>query len=264
MIHDITEPLMVQTPEGIRFPLHPASPVTRFIAWVIDWMGITAVMTIAGNVIKIVGFISQDLSAGIYFLAYFVMTFAYYIILEWFWNGQTIGKRLMKLRVMDVQGLNLSFGQIILRNLLRAIDGLPFLYMVGGIAASINQYSQRLGDIAANTAVVRTRTLSRPELSEVLSGKFNSFKAYPHLCRRVQHKVSPAIAEVLLHAVLRRNRLEPEARVRVFKHLADFFKSIVKFPEEAVQGVSDEQYIRNLLEILFRDVKDQSRNIIDF
>ena len=52
----------------------------------------------------------------------FVMSIGYAIVLEWRWRGQTIGKRLLGLRVMDVQGLRLQSAQIALRNLLRVVD----------------------------------------------------------------------------------------------------------------------------------------------
>ena len=67
-------------------------------------------------------------------VVYFVISVAYAIVLEWRWRGQTIGKRLLGLRVMDVHGLRLQLPQIALRNLLRLVDMLPLFYLVGGLA----------------------------------------------------------------------------------------------------------------------------------
>ncbi len=257
-----THKLIITTPEGIKFPLLTAGPVTRFSAWVIDWMCIFATLSIVGQIVQLFSLINQDLSYALYGLAYFFLSFSYSIILEGFWNGQTLGKRLLKLRVMDVQGLHLTFSQIVVRNLLRAIDGLPFAYMIGGITCFVTKNSQRFGDIAANTIVVRHTRTTQPELTQILSGKFNSFKAFPHLCARMRQKVSPDLAQIVLDALLRRNTLEPEARIKVFKHLADHFKSLVLFPEDAVFGLSDEQYMRNILEILFNDGKTSDQKKI--
>ena len=67
-------------------------------------------------------------------ILYFVVWIGYGILFEWFWRGQTPGKRLFRLRVMDVNGLRLQFHQILMRNLLRAVDSLPACYLVGGLA----------------------------------------------------------------------------------------------------------------------------------
>ena len=246
-----TNTLTVTTPEGVAFPLLLAGPVTRFLAWLIDWFLVMTILSVAGKIISLFQIISQDIATALYILVYFFLSFSYAIVTEWLWNGQTIGKRLFKLRVMDVQGLRLRLSQIVIRNLLRAIDGLPFLYMVGGITALASPKGQRIGDIAANTIVIRTPRISQPELSLILSGKFNSLKAFPHLCARLRQKVSPALADIVLQALLRRNTLAPESRITVFRAIAGHVKGIVPFPDQALEGISDEQYIKNVVEILF-------------
>ncbi len=255
-----TDTLTITTPEGVVFPLMLAGPVTRFLAWSIDWLLIMTILSFAGKIINLFQIISQDLSGALYMLFYFFLSFSYAIITEWVWNGQTLGKRLFKLRVMDVQGLQLRLSQIVVRNLLRAIDGLPFLYMVGGIATLISKKGQRIGDIAANTIVIRSPKVSQPELNLILSGKFNSLKEFPHLCARLRQKVTPDLANIVLQALLRRNTLEPASRVQVFKNIADHVKAIVPFPEQAIEGISDEQYIRNIVEILFNSGRKTMRS----
>src|SRR5262249_57728043 len=100
---------------------------------------------------------------------------------EWYWRGQTVGKRMLRLRVVDRQGLRLQPSQIITRNLLRFVDGLPAFYMLGGLTSLLNRQGQRLGDIAANTVVVRTAGLRPPDLDQISKGPFNSLSQYPHL-----------------------------------------------------------------------------------
>src|SRR5262249_58768067 len=58
---------------------------------------------------------------------------------EWYWRGQTVGKRMLRLRVVDRQGLRLQPSQIITRNLLRFVDGLPAFYMLGGLTSLLNR-----------------------------------------------------------------------------------------------------------------------------
>jgi signal transduction histidine kinase/ActR/RegA family two-component response regulator len=76
--------------------------------------------------------------------------------------------------VVDAEGLRLQFHQIVTRNLLRFVDSLPLFYFVGGLVAWFNPKCQRLGDLAANTIVIRSPRLAEPDLDQLLAGKFNS------------------------------------------------------------------------------------------
>jgi hypothetical protein len=186
------------------------------------------------------------------FLAYFVVSVGYGIALEWLWRGQTIGKRLFRLRVMDAQGLRLQFSQIVIRNLLRTVDNLPLAYLVGGVACLLNRRAQRLGDMAANTIVVRQPAMAEPDLDQLMAGKFNSLREHPHLCARLRQRVTAAEAAVALQALLRRDEFDPAARVELFRQLCDHFRQRAVFPQEAVEGLTDEQYVRNVVDVLFR------------
>ncbi len=244
--------LKIYTPEGVSFSLLLAGPVTRFLGWITDFFCIMVINSILSNLIIFISVFSQDAYHGLVILLYFVTSIFYAILFEWFWNGQTIGKKLLNLRVMDVQGLELSFYQIVIRNLLRFVDLLPARYCVGGVSCFFTKKAQRLGDLAANTVVIRTVPVASPDLKQVLTDKFNSFRSYPHLCARLRQKIAPSDADIALNALLRRSTLEPEARVKLFKSIADHFKTIVAFPQEATDGLSDENYIRNCVDILFR------------
>ena len=247
-----TNTLQITTPEGITFSLNLAGPITRFLAYAIDLLCIQVTLIIVGTVIGMLRIISFDLASAIIILAYFVVQIGYGIVLEWFWRGQTIGKRLLRLRVMDEQGLYLQFNQVVIRNLLRFVDSLPAFYLVGGIACLVSRRAQRLGDFAARTVVVRTTTVAEPDLKQLLSDKFNSFREYPHLAARLRQQVGPQEASIALQALLRRNEFEPVERIELFDQIAEHFKTIVEFPQEATDGISDEQYIRNVVDVLFR------------
>jgi uncharacterized RDD family membrane protein YckC len=79
----------------------------------------------------------------------------YYIILETAMNGQTVGKRLINIRVRKELGYAPNFWDILLRNLIRLIDFLPFFYAIGFITMFLNKNAKRLGDFAAGTVVVK-------------------------------------------------------------------------------------------------------------
>jgi uncharacterized RDD family membrane protein YckC len=85
---------------------------------------------------------------------FFLLAFAYFFGTELVW-AQTLGKRVMKLRVVRADGTKAAAGPVFLRNVVRLVDWLPFLYVVGGITVfATGQRRQRLGDMAAKTKIV--------------------------------------------------------------------------------------------------------------
>lgn len=244
--------LTIRTPEGIVFSLQLAGPVTRFMGWAIDLAAISVISSMLNVILGVIGILSRDIAMAVGILTYFVISIGYGITTEWYWQGQTLGKRLLKLRVMDEQGLRLQFSQIVIRNLLRFVDSLPLFYMVGGLTCLISRRAQRLGDFAANTIVVWNPSVSKPDLDQLIKGKYNSFCEYPHIEARLRQQVSPQEAGIALQAIMRRDELDPLARVELFHDIADHFKAVVAFPQEATDGISDEQYVRNVVDALYR------------
>ena len=243
--------LVIRTPEGVAFSLLLAGPVTRFLAWFVDLCCISALMLVIGQFLGLFKMINPDWITAWQEMAYFVLSVAYAMALEWYWRGQTVGKRLLRLRVTDAQGLRLQPSQVIMRNLLRFVDALPLFYLVGGVASVLSSRSQRLGDMAANTVVIRTPKIEQPDLNRVAGSKYNSLAAYPHLAARLRQLTSPGLANVALEALVRRDEFEAEARLELFAEIAGALRTLVAFPEDAVDSLPDEQYVRNAVEILF-------------
>lgn len=131
--------LRVRTPEGVLFSFALASPISRMLAWMIDACMIGVFSSALGICLSVLAAVSFDISRAVTVISYFAISIGYGIVLEWYWRGQTIGKRLLRLRVMDEQGLRLRFNQIAIRNLLRAVDTLPLLYLLGGLASLFSQ-----------------------------------------------------------------------------------------------------------------------------
>jgi uncharacterized RDD family membrane protein YckC len=248
----VNSELRIQTPEGIVFSYPLAGPIVRCFAWGVDFILITALTYGASMLCLLVGVLSFDFALALMIICYFAISIGYGVATEWLWRGQTPGKRMMRLRVMDVHGLRLQFHQVLMRNLLRFVDMLPGFYAVGGAACLLNRRAQRLGDLAANTVVVHLPQHAEPDLDQLLAGKFNSLRQHPHLEARLRQRVSPEEARLALQALVRRDELEPAARVQLFAELADHFKSLVTFPPESIEAMPDEQYVRNAVDILFR------------
>jgi uncharacterized RDD family membrane protein YckC len=247
-----TGTLFIRTPEGIVFSQLLAGPVTRFFAWLIDQLCIQVLLSILGAALGLLDIISLQFAFAFYVIGWFLVGIGYGIFFEWTWRGQTIGKKLLRLRVVDVEGMRLQFNQIVVRNLLRFVDQLPAFYFVGGVTCWLNPRCQRLGDVAANTIVIRSPRVVEPDLDQLLAGKFNSLRQFPHLVARLRQTVSPVEAGIALQALLRRDEFDPVSRVELFGELAAHFRATVEFPPEATDGVTDEQYLRNVVDVLYR------------
>jgi uncharacterized RDD family membrane protein YckC len=244
--------LLIRTPEGIEFALPLAGPFSRMLALAVDLGAIAVLVSVLEKVLAPLAVLGQDISGGVHILVDFVLTLIYAMALEWLWRGQTVGKRLMGLRVVDARGLRLEPSQVIVRNLLRALDALPALYLVGGIACALNGHRQRIGDIAAGTVVVRTPKLPKPNLDQLLGGKYNSLAESRHLAARLRQKIDPEIARIAVEALIRRDQLEPSARLELFGQLANHFRALVPYPPEVAEQLADEPYVRDVVELLYR------------
>jgi uncharacterized RDD family membrane protein YckC len=244
--------LRIRTPEGITFAYQLAGPVTRCLAWAIDLTVIAIFCLAIAMSFGTFGLLAPDLAQAAMALAFFIVPVAYGLIMEWFWRGQTLGKMMLRLRVMDADGLRLQFHQVLMRNLVRFADLLPGFYLVGGVTSVLSRKAQRLGDLAAGTIVVHHRKPAEPDLEQLLGTKFNSLRAHSHLCGRLRQRTSPDEARMALQALMRRDDFEPTARVQLFNRMATHFKNLVHFPPELIETLPDEQFIRNVVDILFR------------
>jgi uncharacterized RDD family membrane protein YckC len=242
--------ILIVTPEGVQFGLPLAGPVVRLLAWAVDSLLIFAGISAALRVLAVLQAINPDWYAAAATLAYFVISIGYGILFEWRWSGQTPGKRVMHLRVVDAQALKLTFHQIAIRNLLRFVDALPLLYLVGGAAVLLSRDAQRLGDMAAGTAVIRKSEFQPLDPVLFAIGKYNTLLAYPHVVTVLRQKAAPELVEVALQALGRRHELTPEAQVDIFRALGSRFRDVVKIPEEAMSTLTDEQFVRNVLQVV--------------
>jgi len=89
-------------------------------------------------------------------LVFLFIIFAYFIFMEAY-VGWTVGKRMLRMRVVDVTGSKIGLSKSLIRNFLRLLDGLPAFNILGIILIIISPRGQRLGDRIAKTYVVKER-----------------------------------------------------------------------------------------------------------
>ncbi|MFP4141052.1 MAG: RDD family protein [Planctomycetota bacterium] len=244
--------MRIETPEGVTFSLDLAGPLRRMFALLLDGLILSAVTMAVVLTMAMVGVREVMWYQGAVIFCVLLLPILYGTLLEWLWRGQTIGKKVLQIRVADEQGLNLRPSQVFARNVGRLVDLLPAMYLVGGIACLLTRRVQRLGDIAGGTIVVLTRQTPPPDLDQIGPRVFNSLLQHPHIVGRLRQRIRPAEAAVALQALLRRNELDPGARLTLFARLAEYFRDLVPTPGDTDEGLSDEQYVRNVVDAMYR------------
>ncbi|HEV2619002.1 MAG TPA: RDD family protein, partial [Acidobacteriaceae bacterium] len=179
--------LSIHTPElvSIEFPL--AGLGSRFVAILLDYLlqGVLVLLSIliffvflSGVTSHIAGTVSDSQSAkwgiAIVIAIPFLLQWGYFTLFEAFWRGQTPGKRVMRIRVIQQTGRQVSLIESMGRNLVRVVDWLPAFYIVGVISLFVTRRQQRLGDLIAGTLVVHERQLETPLESIGLSRTFTA------------------------------------------------------------------------------------------
>lgn len=153
----------IEIAEGVEIDLRPAGPLVRGAAFLVDNLIKIGVWIVAALFIGLFGgfaglFGGGDLGAGVVMglssLVLFALEWIYFVSFEASRLGATPGKRVFKLRVAQLSGAPITFHQAVVRNLLRAVDVLPFLGATGLVSMLVTRRFQRLGDLAAETVVI--------------------------------------------------------------------------------------------------------------
>jgi uncharacterized RDD family membrane protein YckC len=148
------EKIKVQTSQNVAIEYSLANAGERLIANLFDYLVIGAYYLIFFLVVQLL-----DLPVGRGFWAIIsLLPMLYQLLSEIFLQGQSFGMRIRKIKVIRLDGKELTIGNCVLRWILRPID---ILICGGGIAVvsiSITDKGQRLGDIAAGTTVVKMKT----------------------------------------------------------------------------------------------------------
>lgn len=227
----------VLTPEYVEFRFTLAGLYSRFLAWLLDSLIIVAgtLLALMGLNMVMVGLSGFATALGI--VVYFLLDWGYGIALETAWSGQTVGKRVLGLRVIQRSGVRIGFYHAALRNLARPVDRLPLFYLVGGLTALLNDSHQRLGDMLAGTLVVRERRLKVPAALGTASGEGLLTEAL--FVSRVK-RLGTEARELVLTAALRREELSLEARLRLFSALSTRLQELLALEKPA--HLSDEKW----------------------
>ncbi|MGB9145782.1 MAG: RDD family protein [Acidobacteriaceae bacterium] len=173
---DLRDQLNIDTPELVSLEFSVSGLGSRSIACIVDYLIQGVAFTLVLLLLVLVASFAPHTrtSAGppshtsevwamaIFFIVLFLAQWGYFSLFEAFWNGQTPGKRLLRLRVIQQSGRSIGFLDALSRNLLRIVDQLPGFYLVGIVFLFTTRRSQRLGDLVAGTLVIHEKKVDTP------------------------------------------------------------------------------------------------------
>ena len=223
----------IASPEQVKLDFAVAGPTSRMLAYGIDYVVIGLMeialflaLVLAGPLAGWIGDLFQrarvDLTSGnpqavnessaiFMLIAFFLVLqllieWAYFLCIEYATGGRSLGKALVRLRVIRDDGLPITLRDCAVRNLLRAVDMLPSSYLLGLVAMVASREGKRLGDLAAGTIVVR---LERGELSPPISAPDTTPSSF-RFDREQLARMGPAERQLLRQTLRRGATLDPE------------------------------------------------------
>ena len=266
---DLRDQLSIETPElvGIEFPL--AGIGSRCVALLVDSFvqGFSFVVVLIVTVL-IFAALPRIATAprhnppadpakwaiALMILIPFLLQWGYFALFEAFWNGQTPGKRMLRLRVIQQSGRPIGLFESMARNLIRIIDMLPGFYLIGAVCIFATRRQQRLGDMVAGTLVVH----SVPTETSILSAGTRTFTAVslepppqPILRKTLElpadgvARLSPADLQLMENFLARRLDLPLDVRASLAARLANKMKE--KSRLEVPSGTSNETFLETLV-----------------
>lgn len=172
----------LKTTQNVSITYELAPVRDRLLAFILD----SVFKIIAVSLLSMLIFWSvrdEDVLILLYVILVFPVVTFYTLFFETFWNGQTLGKRILRIRVMTLSGKQANFYDYLLRWAFRIID----IYLTLGISAVMavisTKHGQRLGDTLANTIVIKLGNLDKVSLKEILKidSKMNYEPVYPQI-----------------------------------------------------------------------------------
>lgn len=242
----------VVTTEKVPFNYRVAGLGSRFLAWLIDLLaivGLDFVGLVVGSVL-ILG--RPGLGFALFTIWQFVVLWGYFLFFEWLWQGQTPGKYLLGIRVIQWRGTAITFFHSAVRNLLRVADSLPVPLplgpgLLGFVVAACNREQRRLGDLAADTLVVHVERNVRPILA-LPDARSEADRQRLLVLRQRLGQLDREQKQTLLDLCLRRDQLRVLERARLFQAAAQFVEKRLELAPD--EHESAEKFVLQMAAVL--------------
>ncbi len=246
---------VIETPENVDLQRRLAGIGSRFAAGLLDTLLFAGALVILLLVLLVSGLMVLDdgpglvREAGVWVIALlvvllFLVYWGYFVLFETWMNGQTPGKRYLRIRVVQQEGAAVSFPTIAIRNLLRVVD-LQGFYAVAGATMFLTRRVQRLGDLAAGTVVISEEVPDYAAKSDTRTTVPGALAPVPAALEAAH--LRPEEYRLLYNYWLRRDQLSLEARRQLLpKLLGPILERTGTVPAENTLAAL-ERYLEDLL-----------------
>jgi uncharacterized RDD family membrane protein YckC len=238
----------ILTPEHVEVRLTPAGLGSRALAAGID-LGMIVTVASFASAMLMAALPVGGLGLAAAMTASFVIQWGWHVYFETRHEGRTPGKRLLGLRVVDGRGLPIGFGQSFARTMVRVLDSLPLLYALGALVCQVDRHRRRLGDLVADTLVIREGRTFSPAASLARAPEYNSLRV-PRVLRLIRRRVGLEEREFLLTLVLRADEMESRARFDLMEEVGRHYRRRLAVEDHHLSG---ESLLRGLTAILFAE-----------
>jgi uncharacterized RDD family membrane protein YckC len=214
---------LIETSESVELQRRLAGIGSRSLAGMLDMLLLALVYFLLFLVLWFSGVFSAGFRdvlnwmLALWIIVMFLVSWGYFILFEFLTNGQSPGKKAVKIRVVQEEGGGLPFSAIAIRNLLRAADFLPLGYGIGIVTMFCSKKAQRLGDLAAGTVVVSEERADYAALSDKKKAVYDDDRL--DALTLGASGLTPTEYRVLHNYWIRRNQLTVEARERLLPKL---------------------------------------------
>ncbi|MGJ1448295.1 RDD family protein [Sphingobacterium spiritivorum] len=177
--------LLINTPQNVKFEYNLATLGARIIAFGIDQLIVIAYVILAVLILKYsgAGFLSDSWTTmGLYSL-FMLPAFFYPFVIETVLSGQTLGKKIMKIKVVKIDGTRATAYQYFIRWVCSIVDIFLCMGALGMSSIILSKKGQRIGDLAADTTVISTQT--NTQLSHTLFAEITAERTvtYPQVIK---------------------------------------------------------------------------------
>jgi uncharacterized RDD family membrane protein YckC len=231
----------ISTPENVDLHLELAGFGNRILACLVDSLLSLAAILLVVALLALVNLVvslsplpssSRNLVTGLSImlgiLTSFAILFGYYIFFEGIWQGQTPGKNLAHIRVIERNGQPVSWPAVLIRNFVRVLD--QYVLLLGVICMIIDKNERRFGDIAAGTIVIKERLSEFSTQNIVLEFPVNQHDTLDI------GRVSPQEYDLLVSYLRRRQKISQTQRPIIAKQLEDHFRLKLSEPDPSEQS----------------------------
>lgn len=259
--------LQFETPENVQIEYEPAGLGTRFVAWFVDQVLLILATVLAFILLLVTGISfegvfellegsagdSEDTAVayavGLMVLIWGLGSFLYFGLSELLGRGQTLGKRLTRIRVVKADGFALDGASILVRNLFRVADHFSPLWIV----PLLSKRSQRIGDMVAGTVVVADDPQDLTQVRTRLAER-SAAEAEFRFDRAALGRLSPGDVEAIERVLDRWHELPAQQQESLLQQLIDALASKLQ-----VEPPPHDRRVHFLEDLLAAELRRRSR-----